>query len=290
MEALAMIKIWIQAARPKTLVTSLSPALIGGALAFSQGHFHPWIFLLTVLTGTLIQIGTNFSNDYSDFLKGADTSTRKGPIRLTQAGLIPLSTMKRATALVFALAATSGICLTIEGGWAIAAMLLLYIVLGAAYTSGPYPLAYLGLGEVFVLALYGPGAVACTYYLQTHTLPYTVLLAGLGPGAISSALILANNLRDIHQDREAGKKTLPVRFGMNFGRGLYIFFLLLSGVAAVLQHTYLPLLTLLAAVPILLTVIRYSDSDAYILVFKKTPPLLILYTLLYCYDVAYSSL
>ncbi len=282
--------IWMQAARPKTLIASLSPALIGATLAFAHGHFRPLIFLLTLLTGILIQVGINFSNDYFDFVKGADTAARKGSIRVTQAGLVSLQTMRRAISLIFSLAATSGLYLAWEGGWAITIMLFLYILLGIAYTAGPYPLAYLGLGELFVLLLFGPGAVACTYYLQTHDFSYEALLAGLGPGAISSALILANNLRDVEEDRSAHKKTLVVRFGMRFGRGLYLFFLLLASVAPLLQHTYLPLLTLLAALPILQAVIKNGEPDAYILIFRKTAPLLILYTLLYCYDVAYLSL
>lgn len=214
-------KVWLLAIRPKTLFAAITPVLVGTAMAWADGGFHAPAALAALLSATLIQIGTNFSNDYVDFLKGADTGERKGPLRVTQAGLVRAETMKRATILTFALAFVVGLYLVWRGGWPILALGVVSIAMGALYTGGRYALAYTGLADVAVLIFFGPVAVGGTYYVQALHLAPEAIVAGLGPGLLSMALLVVNNLRDVDEDRVAGKKTLIVRFGRGFGRGLY---------------------------------------------------------------------
>ncbi len=195
-------------------------------MAYADGGFHALAALAALLGAVLIQIGTNFSNDYVDFLKGADTDARKGPMRATQAGLVAPETMKRATILAFGLAFAVGLYLVWRGGWPVLAIGIASIAAGIAYTAGRHALAYLGLGDVFVLLFFGPVAVGGTYYVQTLTITPVALVAGLGPGLLSAALLVVNNLRDVDEDRAADKRTLIVRFGTRFGAALYAFTIL----------------------------------------------------------------
>lgn len=219
-------RVWLLAARPKTLAAAVAPVLMGTAMAWADGGVHVPSALLALVGALLIQIGTNFANDYADYLKGADTTTRKGPLRVTAAGLVTPEAMRRATALMFALAVVTGLYLIWRGGWPVLAIGLLSILFGVLYTSGRYALAYLGLGELFVLIFFGPVAVGGTYYVQTLSITGEVLLMGLAPGLISTGILLVNNVRDIEEDRQAGKRTPVVRFGRAFGVGLYAFCLL----------------------------------------------------------------
>ena len=200
----------------------MAPVVVGTALAWDDGAAHAASAFFALLGALLIQVGTNFSNDYIDFLKGADTGARQGPMRVTQAGLVSPQAMKRATFLAFALAFATGLYLVWRGGWPVLLIGALSIVAGVLYTAGRYSLAYLGLGDLFVLLFFGPVAVGGTYYVQALTLTWEAAVAGLGPGLLAAALLVVNNLRDIDEDREAGKKTLVVRFGRSFGRGLYV--------------------------------------------------------------------
>ena len=278
------MNVWIEGARPKTLIASLSPILIGSMIAFKQGVFHPLIFFLTVLFGLSIQIGTNFANDYFDFRKGADTEDRKGPRRLTQSGLVSPETMKKATAITFGIAALAALYLITQGGWVIGILAALSIVLGYLYTGGPFPLAYLGLGDLFVLIFFGPVAVAGTVYLQTHELSSIAILAGLAPGLISTAILTSNNMRDVKEDRIAGKKTLPVRFGLTFGRLEYALCLVIAGmipIALVMmtgKHfaSLLATLTLVPAVPLIKSALRETKLEPLL---PKTGKWMSLYTL-----------
>lgn len=278
------MNVWIEGARPKTLIASLSPILMGSVIAFKQGVFNPLIFLLTVLFGLAIQVGTNFANDYFDFRKGADTERRKGPRRLTQSGLVSPATIKKATAITFGIAGLAAVYLVAQGGWVIGALATLSIVLGYLYTGGPYPLAYLGLGDVFVLLFFGPVAVAGTVYLQTHELSSIAILAGLAPGLISTAILTSNNMRDIGEDRLAGKRTLPVRFGLSFGRFEYVFCLLIAGaipvvlVAMTRKHIacLLATLTLIPALPLIKSALRETQLEPLL---PKTGKWMSLYTL-----------
>lgn len=278
------MNVWIEGARPKTLIASLSPILMGSVIAFKQGVFNPLIFFLTVLFGLTIQVGTNFANDYFDFRKGADTEERKGPRRLTQSGLVTPATMKKATAITFGVAGLAAVYLVAQGGWLIGLLAALSIVLGYLYTGGPYPLAYLGLGDLFVLIFFGPVAVAGTVYLQTHELSSIAILAGLAPGLISTAILTSNNMRDIGEDRVAGKRTLPVRFGLTFGRIEYVCCLFVAGAIPIIlvamtgKHfgSLLATLTLITALPLIKSALREKQLAPLL---PKTGKWMSLYTL-----------
>ena len=215
-------QIWLTAIRPKTLWAAVAPVVMGVALAVGAGGFHAPSAILTLLSALFIQIGTNLYNDYADFLKGADTEDRKGPLRVTQAGLVTPEAMKRATYLVFALAVAAGGYLMWRGGWPIVIIGVSSIICGFLYTAGRYSLAYLGLGDLFVLIFFGPVAVGGTFYVQTLSIHAYVLIAGLAPGLLAVAILLVNNIRDVDEDRIAGKKTIVVRFGRMFGLFCYV--------------------------------------------------------------------
>ena len=187
-------------------------------MAFEAEKGHLFSALAALLGALLIQIGTNLSNDYFDFVKGADTEERLGPARATQAGWIRPEIILRSSLLVFAAAVIIGIFLVLRGGWPIVLIGIASVICGILYTGGPYPLAYLGLGEIFVVIFFGPVATLGTYYVQTLEFSKEVFIAGLAPGLISTALIAVNNLRDIPTDIKAQKRTLAVRFGYRFAR------------------------------------------------------------------------
>lgn len=280
-------QVWIHAARPKTLVAAVAPALVGATLAIAEATFNPILFLFTLLTGVSIQIGTNLANDYFDAIKGADTPDRKGFLRVTSAGLVTASTMKRAIIATFTLAAACGCYLIVQGGMGIGIMLALYILLSVLYTAGPFPLAYLGLGDVFVLFLYGPAATVITYYLQSGHLSKEAFLAGLSPGALSMALLVINNIRDHDEDKAAHKKTLVVRFGRTFGKYQFLFSILLALVPlAFFTQTHpfclMALLIVLPAFPLIRAVATIQDPRLLNPIFGKTGQLLWLFTLLFC--------
>jgi 1,4-dihydroxy-2-naphthoate octaprenyltransferase len=213
--------LWVEAARPKTLWAGIVPVLIGIAMALGNDVFHWPSALFALLGSLLIQIGTNFANDYSDFVKGADTEQRIGPRRITQAGLVSPIAVRNAAILVFGLAVVSGGYLIVRGGWPILLIGVLSIVSGWLYTGGPRPLGYVGLGDLFVLVFFGPIAVGGTYYVQALSIAPSVVAAGFSPGLLSVAVLVVNNLRDIRQDELAGKRTLAVRFGASFARKQY---------------------------------------------------------------------
>ena len=216
------LQIWLLAVRPKTLGAALAPILIGTAMAFVEGKGHAGAALAALLGALLIQIGTNFSNDYFDFIKGADTEERLGPVRATQAGLVTPEAMLRNFVLVFGLAVLVGIYLVYRGGWPLLIIGILSIASGILYTGGPMPLGYLGLGDLFVLIFFGPVAVGGTYYVQSLEISAVVILAGFGPGLLATALLAVNNLRDEPTDKKVGKRTLAVRFGPGFARAEYL--------------------------------------------------------------------
>ena len=213
--------VWLLAVRPKTLWAAVAPVLLGTAFAVEAGRFHALAASCALLGAVLIQIGTNLANDYKDFERGADTAARKGPLRVTQAGLLTPAEVKRAAVLAFALAFASGLYLIVRGGWPVLALGVLSILSGVAYTAGRYALAYTGLADLFVLVFFGPVAVAGTYYVQALRLTTEVVAAGLGPGLLATAILVANNVRDVDEDRAANKRTLVVRFGRRFGVQLY---------------------------------------------------------------------
>jgi len=222
---LSKFGVWLVAARPKTLPAGIVPVVIGAALAYDTGVFHTRSFIFALAGSMLIQVGANFANDLFDYLKKADDSERIGPLRVTQAGLVSPRQMKIATLAVFFLAFLVGIYLVYRGGMPIVIIGLSSILFGVLYTGGPYPLGYRGLGDILVLIFFGPVAVCGTYYVITLDFNSTVFLAGIPPGMLATALLTVNNLRDIDNDRRAGKKTLAVRFGRSFARYEYVFML-----------------------------------------------------------------
>jgi 1,4-dihydroxy-2-naphthoate octaprenyltransferase len=215
------VRVWGHAARPKTLAASLAPVLVGTAMAAEAGRAAPLAAGLTVLSALLIQVGVNYHNDYTDYIKGADTDDRVGPMRVTQAGLVHPATMRRATILVFAGAVAAGGYLIYRGGWPILLIGVASIGTAIWYTAGPYSLAALGLADLAVFLFFGPVAVGGTYYVQALACPPEVLVAGAGPGLFSVGILLVNNLRDAPTDRAAGKRTLVVRLGRSAGVVLY---------------------------------------------------------------------
>jgi 1,4-dihydroxy-2-naphthoate octaprenyltransferase len=210
---------WLLAARPKTLAAAVVPVLIGTALAAKGPLPLDWrLFAFTLLGAVFIQIGTNFVNDALDFKKGADTHERLGPLRVTQAGLLSADAVLRGAYVCFFLAALCGVPLVLHSGWPLLAIGLASITAAYAYTGGPYPLAYHGLGELFVLVFFGLIAVGGTYYIQRGWLDWTVLAMGAAAGLLAVALLAVNNLRDARNDVRSGKRTLAVRFGETFAR------------------------------------------------------------------------
>ena len=222
------IKYWLLALRLQTLPAGASPVIIGLAISKNIQPINIVLATTTLLCALLIQIGTNFANDYYDAKKGADTPQRKGPQRMVQAGLISPDQMKHATTLVFATAFVIGLYLAWSAGWPILIIGIISICCGYLYTASPYAIAYNGLGDIFALVFFGPVAVAGTTYIQTGILSPKALILGVGIGLISTALLAVNNVRDINEDSAANKHTLVVRFGKTFGQIEFTLCLLLS--------------------------------------------------------------
>jgi len=282
------------ASRPKTWIAGLSPVWIGGALASRKTEIDYKIFFLTLLFSLLIQIGTNFANDYFDFLNGADTNLRKGPKRATQEGWISPIAMQRAAIAIFLSAFLTAIPLmAIAGLWSLP-VALLCIAFGILYTGGPKPLGYLGLGEFLVLIFFGPVAVCGTYFLQTFSLSPSIFIASLSPGLISCAILIANNLRDEISDRATNKRTLIVRLGHRFGcweYSLALFAALL--VPAILILFYgapLPLsfasLFIIVFIPQIRKAFRSLDPNEIASLLPVTALILLLYTTIFCLTYA----
>ena len=207
---------WILAARPKTLSAAVVPVMVGASLV--RGPLDWWLLTYTLLGSILIQIATNFINDALDFKKGTDTSERLGPMRVTSAGLLSADAVMRGAYLCLAGAALCGVPLIMHAGWQLLAIGVASILMAYAYTGGPYPLAYHGLGEIFVISFFGVIAVGGTYLVQTLRWTRDVTIAGVGVGCLATVLLVINNLRDVTGDRVSNKKTTVVRFGETFAR------------------------------------------------------------------------
>lgn len=222
------VNAWILAARPKTLSASLVPIVATTGLVHGLGHkVEWWVVICALLASFCIQIGTNLVNDAMDFKKGADTEKRIGPIRVTQQGIFSFKQVMLVATLFFVLAAVFGIPLVVRGGLPILIVGLVSIAMGYAYTSGPLPLAYHGLGDLFVILFFGLTAVGGLFYLLTGHYGQEALILGLQIGFLSTVLIAINNLRDINTDKLVAKKTLAVRLGLTGGR-LWIGFLIFA--------------------------------------------------------------
>lgn len=284
------IKIWLMAGRLKTLPAAIAPVLIGTALAVKDGNHHLLSAFLVMIAALLIQVGTNLVNDYADFKKGSDTDKRVGPLRVTQAGLVSPAKMRRAIYFVFLLVVLFSIFLVLRGGIPILLIGILSILAGVIYTAGPFPLGYKGFGDIFVLIFFGPVAAAGTYYAQALSMNYIPVVAGLGPGFLSVAILAVNNIRDIDEDRISGKNTLIVRLGRTFGKYEYFlsviisifipFFLFLIG--AEFNYSFLTILL----VPFLVRPYRIlnaeNDPGAMNYLLGYTGKLLLIYSLIFC--------
>ncbi|RZV08227.1 1,4-dihydroxy-2-naphthoate prenyltransferase [Natrinema hispanicum] len=292
-------KAWLMAARPQTLPAAAAPVIVGTGLAVADGVVAPLPALFAFVGAALIQIGTNFANDYYDAINGADTEDREGFTRVTQSGLISPAQVKLATIVTFGLAILSGTYLVYVGGLPILVIGLVSVVCGWAYTGGPYPLGYHGLGDLFVFVFFGLVAVTGTYYVQaaavlaeplTTTLPAgtittAAVVASLPIAAISTAIIVVNNIRDLETDAETGKRTLAVRLGYRWSRLEYFAMLALAYVVPVwfwLGTDYGPgvllaLVTLPYAAMVARTVLTRTDGEALNPALEQTGKLLALY-------------
>ena len=225
----ANLQTWMEAARPRTLPAALAPVFVGVAAAAAEGGFRPVVLSAVLVAAIAIQVGTNFINDWGDFQRGADTPERLGPTRAVSAGLVSPETMLRAGLAAFGLSAVLGVALIGVGGWPILWIGIASILSGIAYTAGPAPLAYVGLGDLFVFVFFGPVAVLGTEWLMLDATTEAAWISSVGVGALATAILVVNNIRDARGDEEAGKRTLVVRFGQPAGRTFFRVLLLIAG-------------------------------------------------------------
>jgi len=216
------MRIWLMAARLRTLPAAIAPVLVGTALAYTlEAVFRPGAFVAAMLGSIFIQVGTNLSNDYSDARRGADTDDRLGPVRVTAGGLVPPKQVLMATYVTFGLAALCGGYLVAVAGIELLFVGIASIAAGVLYTGGPRPYGYEGLGEIFVFLFFGIVAVTGSTFAQTESWPWEAFVLAVPVGLLAAAILVVNNVRDMDTDRRAGKRTLAVRLGRERGRGLY---------------------------------------------------------------------
>jgi 1,4-dihydroxy-2-naphthoate polyprenyltransferase len=215
------LRIWLMAARPRTLPAAIAPVLVGTALAGFAHVFHPLRFAAALLGALFIQVGTNLSNDYSDARRGADAEDRLGPVRVTAGGLVPPRQVLIATYVSFGLAVLFGIYLIAVAGWELLLVGAASILAGVAYTGGPRPYGYEGLGELFVFLFFGVVAVAGSFFVQVTALHWEAFALAVPVGLLAAGILVVNNVRDIDSDRRAGKRTLAVKLGRERTRVMY---------------------------------------------------------------------
>ncbi|MGI8712451.1 MAG: 1,4-dihydroxy-2-naphthoate polyprenyltransferase [Solirubrobacteraceae bacterium] len=216
------VRIWLMAARPRTLPAAIAPVLVGTSLAGFAGQFHVLRFIAALLGAIFIQVGTNLSNDYSDARRGADAEDRLGPVRVTAGGLVPPKQVLVATYVSFGLAVLAGIYLIAVAGWLLLVIGAASILAGVLYTGGPRPYGYEGLGEVFVFLFFGVVAVVGSYFVEVTHLRWEAFALSVPVGLLAAAILVVNNVRDIDSDRRASKRTLAVRLGRGRTRAMFI--------------------------------------------------------------------
>ena len=231
-------KKWIIASRPRTLLAAVVPVMAGSALAVHKGRFYFTYSFVALLCSLLIQIGTNFTNDLYDFIKGADTEQRKGPLRVLASGLVSVKEMKAAVFIVFAAAFLLGMYLVYAGGTLIFVIGVLSIIAGLAYTAGPYPLAYNGLGDIFVFLFFGVVGTMGTYYIHTQEITLLAFIISIPVGALITDILVVNNFRDIEEDKTSNKFTLAVKIGKSFTRYQFILLLGLSFIVPLILFVF----------------------------------------------------
>ena len=252
------LRAWVQASRPRTLWAAVTPVVVGSACAVSVSGFVPGPALAALGVAISIQIGTNLSNDVLDFDRGADTERRVGPARAVQSGLLSRGQVWAGAWIAFGICMACGLYLAAVAGWPVLVVGALSIASGLLYTAGPWALAYTGLGDLFVVLFFGLVAVCGTVYVQALQVPVAAWWSGLAVGALTTAILVTNNLRDLEEDALAGKRTLAVRFGPRFARLEYAALVLAAHLAAlplVLRLGPWPLLSWLA-LPLAVTVLR----------------------------------
>jgi 1,4-dihydroxy-2-naphthoate octaprenyltransferase len=262
------VRIWLMAARPRTLPAAVAPVLVGTALAGYAGVFHALRFVAALLGAILIQVGTNLSNDYSDARRGADAEDRLGPVRVTAGGLVPPRQVLIATYATFALAVLAGVYLVVVAGWQLLLVGAASILAGVAYTGGPKPYGYEGLGELFVFLFFGIVAVAGSYFVQVRHLEWEAFALAVPVGLLAAAILVVNNVRDIDSDRRAGKRTLAVRLGRDRTRTLFAVVVYLAYALAPVTWIFgplaawvlLPWLTLILATRVVRSVRNHADG------------------------------
>ncbi len=283
------MKAWLLAIRPKTLWASVAPVLIGTAMAYGDGVSHFPSALAALLGALFVQVGTNLANDYFDGKSGVDAPDRKGPVRVTQSGLIAPVAVKWAFILCFFAAGLVSSYLVARAGMPVLVIGVVSILSGLLYTAGPRPLSHLGLGDIFVLVFFGPVAVAGTYFVQSFEFNNAVLVAGLAPGLFSAAILAVNNLRDIETDHRAGKRTLAVRFGKAFVRMEYLFCVVLACfipaivflITAQLPMVFLSSLVFFFLLPVINTVFTSDDGEALNNALARTSQALFIYAVIF---------
>jgi 1,4-dihydroxy-2-naphthoate octaprenyltransferase len=262
------VRIWLMAARVRTLPAAVAPVLVGTSLAGFQDVFHPLRFIAALIGAIFIQVGTNLSNDYSDARRGADTEDRLGPVRVTAGGLVPPQRVLLATYLSFGIAVLAGIYLIVVAGWQLLLVGAASILAGVLYTGGPRPYGYEGLGEVFVFLFFGIVAVAGSYFVQVKHLDWEAFALAVPVGLLASGILVVNNVRDIDTDRRAGKRTLAVRLGRARTRTLFAAMVYLAYPLALVTWLFgplggwlvLPWLTIPIAAAVVRTVRNHTDG------------------------------
>ena len=280
---------WVLAARVPTLPASVAPVVVGTAAAAGAGMFQALPALAALIGAVSIQIGTNYHNDALDFFHGADTSSRRGPTRVAQSGLLPAKQVLLGAYACFGIAALAGAYLVALRGWPLLVAGLLSIASAMAYTANPWRLGYRGLGDLFVFIFFGVVGVVGSDYVQTGSVRATAVAASVPVGLLTTAILVVNNLRDIETDRAAGKRTLAVRLGTGATRLEYILCLAVAIVAPALMRMagligewfWLPWLVLPLMVMLARTVLERSDAPSLNRALKRTARLLLLYSALF---------
>ncbi len=291
------IEVWWLAIRPATLSAAVAPVLVGCALAAHDQHFAWLRGLAALLAALLIQIGANLVNDADDFQRGADTAARRGPLRVTQSGLLSAGEVRGGAYLAFALAAGIGVYLIAIGGWVVIVIGAASIAAAVAYTGGPWPLGYHGFGDVLVFLFFGLAAVVGTYYVQAGTISVASLIAASAIGMLATAILVVNNARDRETDVLAGKHTLAVRFGDGFARaeytglvlGAYVapLWLWFGGVAGVL--VLLPMVSLGRALALVKRVECAGDGPSFNRALGDTARLELVFSVLFAAGIVLAS-
>jgi 1,4-dihydroxy-2-naphthoate octaprenyltransferase len=275
---MSSVRIWIMAARLRTLPAAVAPVLVGTALSATERHVRVGGFIAALLGAIFIQVGTNLSNDYSDARRGADADDRLGPVRVTAGGLVPPRQVLVATYVSFGAAVLCGVYLIYLAGPILLAIGAASILAGVLYTGGPRPYGYEGLGEVFVFAFFGIVAVSGSYYVQAEQVTWEAFVLAVPVGLLASAILVVNNIRDLESDRRAGKRTLAVRLGRERARTLYALmvygaFLIAPApwvAGALSAWLLLPLVLLPAAVVLARTVRRHADGPTLNMALART--------------------